>query len=216
MVKSLGNLGHNASGTDHAVTETTGLLARGDRMKPSKTIPEVSVVLAVRNNEDSIAGEVRRVVAHLRQFGRPFEVVAVNSGSFDTSFHVLRLLALDVPELRLIDKDLTGRAHIRGAAEAHGQVVVLMDGDRIPTSLAALGWTLSRLSAGKEAVVVRGRFIAARRLPALPAIARSRGRGDLFERSFEREARDLALEVVGTARKVPSGLFAPVWRLLAA
>jgi hypothetical protein len=66
---------------------------------------------------------------------------------------------------------------------------------------------------------VRGRFIAARRLPSLPAIARARGAGDAFERSFEHEARDLALEVVGTARKAPAsigGLFAPVWRLLAA
>jgi hypothetical protein len=188
-------------------------------MKSSKTIPDVSVVLAVKNAEDAIAGEVRRVVAHLRQLGRPFEILAVNAGSWDTSFKVLRLLSADVPELRLLEKDLTGRAHIRGAAEAWGQTVVLMDGARVPTSLAPLGWTLSRLASGKEAVVVRGRFIAARRLPSLPAIARARGAGDAFERSFEHEARDLALEVVGTARKAPAsigGLFAPVWRLLAA
>lgn len=185
-------------------------------MKSHKTIPDVSIVLAVKNVEDAIAGEVRRVVAHLRQFGRPFEILAVNAGSWDTSFKVLRLLSADVPELRLLEKDLTGRAYIRGAAEAWGQTVVLMDGARVPTSLAPLGWTLSRLAAGKEAVVVRGRFVAARRLPALPAIARARGAGDAFERSFEREARDLALEVVGTARKQPTGLFAPVWRLLAA
>jgi hypothetical protein len=185
-------------------------------MKPSKVLPDVSVVLAVKNAEDAIAGDVRRVVSHLRQFGRPFEILAVNAGSWDTSFKVLRLLSADVPELRLLEKDLTGRAHIRGAAEAWAQNVVLMDGARVPASLAPLGWTLSRLAAGKEAVVVRGRFIAARRLPSLPAIARARGTGDVFERSFEREARDLALEVVGTARKQPSGLFAPVWRLLAA
>jgi cellulose synthase/poly-beta-1,6-N-acetylglucosamine synthase-like glycosyltransferase len=185
-------------------------------MNHSKTLPDVSVVLAVRNVEDEVAGHVRRVVAHLRQFGRPFEVVAVNAGSWDTSFKVLHLLASELPELRLIEKDLTGRAFIRGAAEAHGQTVVLMDADQMPSSLAPLGWTLSRLSAGKEAVVVRGRFIAARRLPALPAIARARGRGDAFARSFEREGQGLALEVVGTARKAPSGLFAPVWRLLVA
>jgi hypothetical protein len=183
----------------------------------TKALPDVSVVLTVRNAEDVIAGEIRRITAHLRQFGRPFEILAVNSGSWDTSFKVLHLLAADLPELRLLEKDLTGRAFVRGAAEAHGQTVVLIDGDHIPTSLAALGWTLSRLAAGKEAVVVRGRFIAARRLPALPAIARARGRGDAFERSFEREGRDLALEVVGTARKAaPGGLFAPVWRILAA
>ena len=185
-------------------------------MKTSKTLPEVSVVLAVRNVEDAVAAEVRRIVLHMRQLGRPFEVVAVNAGSWDTSFKVLRLLAADVPELRLMEKDLTGRAFVRGAAESLGRAVVLIDADRAPSALAPLGWSLSRLAAGKEAVVVRGRFIVARRLPALPAIARSRGRGDAFERSFEREGNDLALEVVGKVRKAPNGLFAPVWRLLAA
>lgn len=184
----------------------------------SRTSLEVSVVLAVRNVEDVIAGDVRRLAAHLRQLRRPFEILAVNAGSWDTSFKVLRLLAGEVPELRLMEKDMTGRALIRGAAEACGQAVVLIDSDRMPTSLAPLGWMLSRIGAGKEAVVVRGRFIAARRLPALPAIARARGRNVAFERSFEREGLELglALEVVGTARKAPAGLFAPVWRLLAA
>ena len=129
---------------------------------------------------------------------------------------MLRLLASDIPELRLLEKNLTGRAFVRGSSEAHGQTVVLMDADQMPSSLAPLGWTLSRLSAGKEAVVVRGRFIAARRLPALPAIARARGCGDAFARSFEREGHALAMEVVGTARKAPPSLFAPFWRLLAA
>lgn len=186
-------------------------------MNSSKTQPEVSVVLAVRNVEDDVAANVRRTVAHMRQFGRPFEIIAVNAGSWDTSFKVLRLLAGEIRELRLLEKDLTGRAYVRGTAEAYGQIVVLMDADQMPASLAPLGWTLSRLSAGKEAVVVRGRFIVARRLPSLPAIARARGRGDAFARSFEREGTGLAIEVVGTARKpAASGLFAPVWRLLAA
>jgi hypothetical protein len=131
---------------------------------------------------------------------------------------VLRLLAADVPELRVMDKDLSSRAFIRGAAEARGGTVLLMDASTIPSSLAPIGWSLSRLAQGTEAVVVRGRYVAARRLPALAAIARSRGRGDLFERAFERESRDLRTEVVGTARRQSGAgrLLAPVWRLLAA
>ena len=199
------------------IPNARAMVVRGALMKTCKNLPEVSVVLAVRNVEDTVAGDVRRVVAHLRQLGRPFEVLAVNAGSWDTSFKVLRLLATDLPELRLLEKDLTGRAFVRGAAEACGQAVILMDAEAMPASLSPLGWTLSRLAAGLEAVVVRGRFIAIRRLPALPAVARARGRGDAFARSFEREGRDLAMEIVGTARKAaPSGLFAPVWRLLAA
>ena len=186
-------------------------------MKSTKAVaPEVSVVLAVRNVEDTVGCSVKRVVQHLRSLHVPFEVVAVNDGSWDTSFAVLRLLAAEVPELRLIEKDVSSRAFVRGAAEARGAHVVLMDASAVPSSLAPLGWSLSRLAQGTEAVVVRGRYVAARRLPSLPAIARARGRTDAFERAFEREARELRCEVVGTARRPSGGLLAPVWRLLAA
>ena len=174
------------------------------------------MVLAVRNAEDAVGGAVRRVVQHLRSLDQSFEVLAVNAGSWDTSFVVLKLLASEVPELRVLDKDLGTRAYVRGAASARGSTVVLMEADQVPTSLSPLGWTLSRLAGGTEAVVVRGRWVAARRLPALPAIARARGRRDGFERSFEREASELRMEVAGTARRSHSGLLAPVWRLLAA
>jgi hypothetical protein len=186
-------------------------------MKPGKSaFPDVSVVLVVRNAEDKVGSAVKRIVQHLRGLDQSFEVLAINAGSWDTSFAVLKLLAVEVPELRVLDKDVGARVYVRGAAEARGSSVVFMEADRVPMSLSPLGWTLSRLAGGTEAVVVRSRWIAARRLPALPAIARARGRRELFERSFEREASELRLEVAGTARRVPSGLLAPVWRLLAA
>jgi hypothetical protein len=183
-------------------------------MKLNKSMPDLSVVVAVGNVEDNIGKALRRMVDHLRELGRPFEVLAINEGSWDTSFAVLRLLAREIPELRLMPGDVGSRAFLRGTAEARGTEVVLMDGARLGVSLSPLGWALSRLSLGKEAVVVRGRWIAARRLPALPAIARSRGRWEAFERSFERQAQQLALEVVGTARRPTGGLLAPVFRFL--
>jgi hypothetical protein len=189
-------------------------------MKSTKAVsPDVSVVLAVRNVEDSVGFAVMRVVHHLRSLNVQFEILAVNDGCWDTSLAVLRLLSAELPELRLIEKDLSSRAFVRGAAEGRGATVILMDASSVPTSLAPLGWSLSRLAQGADAVVVRGRYVAARRLPALSAIARSRGRADLFERAFEREARDLRVEVVGTARRPVTAagrLLGPVWRLLAA
>jgi hypothetical protein len=179
-------------------------------------MPEVSVVVAVGNVEDSIGKELRRVAEHLRELRRPFEIVAVNEGSWDNSFAVLKLLAAELPELRLLQGDCGNRAFLRGAAEARGAQVVLSDGAVLGAGLSALGWALSRLSLGKEAVVVRGRWIAARRLVALPAIARSRGRWDAFERGFEREAQELRLEIVGSPRKTTRGLLAPVLRFLTA
>ena len=151
------------------------------------------MVLVVRNAEDKVGSAVRRMVQHLRGLDQSFEVLAVNAGSWDTSFAVLRLLAAEVPELRLLDKDVAARVYMRGAAEARGSSVVFMDG-RPGADVAGRRWAgrCRAWPAGTEAVVVRGRCIAARRLPALPAIARARGRGELFERSFEREARRAA------------------------
>ena len=185
-------------------------------MKSSRsTQPEISVVVAVRSAEDVIGGAVVRIAAHLRSLGRSFEILAVNAGSWDTSFPILRLLSGEVPELRLLEKDIGARAFVRGAAEATGEILVLMEAERVPVSFGPLGWALSRLAAGTEAVVVRGHFVLARRLLALPPLARCRGRGELFERGFEREAADLAVEVVGKARRQPTGFLAPVWRLIA-
>ena len=100
-------------------------------MKASRTtFPDVSVVLAVRNAEDAVGSAVKRVVQHLRSLDQSFEVVAVNAGSWDTSFSVLKLLATEVPELRVLDKELGPRAYVRGAAEARGSTVVFMEADR--------------------------------------------------------------------------------------
>jgi hypothetical protein len=179
-------------------------------------VPDVSVVLAVGNAEEFIGKAARRVGEHLRGLGQPFELVAVNDGSWDTSFAVLQLLSHELPELRLLTRDASDRAFIRGTAEARGTHVVLMEAEQALGSLAPLGWALSRLTRDREAVVLRGRWIAARRLPALPVIARARGRAPGFERAFEREGRDLALEIVGSARRPSGGLLAPVLRFLMA
>jgi len=80
--------------------------------------------------------------------------------------------------------------------------------------LAPLSWALARLRRGADAIVFRGRCILARRLVCLPVIIRAAGRGDLFERNFERNASGLQVDIMGTRpRRV--GLFAPVLRLLA-
>jgi glycosyltransferase involved in cell wall biosynthesis len=152
---------------------------------------------------------------HLRAAGVSFEILAVNDGCCDNSLAVLRLLTVQVPELRLCAGDARGRAFIRGASEAQGQTVALVDSKDGSLPLATLGWALSRLDR-KDAVIFRGRCVVGRRLATLPALIRSRGRGDLFERSFERAARSLTVDVVGTRPRAVTGLLAPVLRFLAA
>jgi cellulose synthase/poly-beta-1,6-N-acetylglucosamine synthase-like glycosyltransferase len=178
--------------------------------------PEISVVLAVQNDEEEVGHRIRSLARHLRELGRSFELLAVNAGSSDNSFSVAEVLAAEVPELRVLPRNVAGRAFLRGASEARGSVVVLLDAGRA-VSLAPLGWALSRLAAGREAVILRGRYIVARRLVALPVIVRASGPGLLFEHVFERRAQEIGVDVVGSRPRRPMPLLLrPVLRFLAA
>ncbi len=177
--------------------------------------PDLSVVVAFQDSEDSIGHRVHSLAAHLRSLRASFELLAVNDGSHDNSAALLSLIQSDVPELRVLHADVSGRAFLRGAAEARGAVVVLMDAEQ-PAPLGPLGWALGRLAAGREAVILRGRYIVARRLLALPVIVRAAGRGAAFERSFERRAGELGIDVVGTRPRRAPSLLDPVLRFLAA
>ena len=93
---------------------------------------------------------------------------------------------------------------------------MLLDAGR-PASWAPLGWALSRIAAGRDAVVLRGRYVVARRLAALPVIVRASGPGLLFEAVFERRAQELGIDVVGSRPRRPMPLLLrPVLRFLAA
>jgi hypothetical protein len=179
-------------------------------------VPDISVVLTIRNDEETVGHQVKALASHLRSLGRSFEVVAVNDGSRDNSLSILNLLAPKVPELRMIASNVAGRAFLRGTSESRGSVVVLLEASR-SVSLAPLGWALARLEAGREAVILRGRYIVARRLLTLPIIVRASGPGLLFEHVFERRARDLGIDVVGTRPSSAAPLLLrPVLRFLSA
>ena len=178
--------------------------------------PEISVVVAVGNHEDSVGHLIRRVAAHLERLGRPFEILAVNAGSSDNSLSIAAILADSIRELRVLSRDTGGRPFLRGASEARGEILVLLEAGR-PASLAPLGWALSRLAAGRDAVVLRGRYVVAHRLAALPVIVRASRPGLFFEALFERRAQELGIDVVGSRPRRPTPLLLrPVLRFLAA
>jgi len=175
------------------------------------------VILAVGDDEDVIGFRVRALCDHLRSKALPFEVVAVNAASRDNSFAVLSLVAQQEPALRLLPKPAEGKAYLRGASEARGQFLVLTEA-AAPLSLAPLGWALGRLEKGRDAILVRGRCVVARRLPVLPVLVHAPGPGPFFERFFSRFGEGLGLVIVGSRPKAaPSaGLLRPLLRLLAA
>jgi len=178
--------------------------------------PEISVVVAVRDGEDRIGHQVKEVASHLRSLGRTFEVIAVNDGSRDNSLPILELLAARLPELRIVRADAAGRAYQRGVVEALGSILLLL-GQAERISLAPLGWALARIAAGRDAVMLRGRYVVGRTLAVVPVIARVRGPSPLFERLFERRAQHLRIDVVGSRSAVQSAtarLLDPVLRFL--
>jgi hypothetical protein len=121
-----------------------------------------------------------------------------------------------MPEVQVLGRDVRGRAFLRGTSEARGDVVVLLDASK-PASLAPLAWALSRIASGRDAVVLRGRYIIGRRLAVLPVIVRAAGPGVLFEAVFERRAQELGIDIVGSRPRQPVPLLLrPVLRFLAA
>lgn len=181
-------------------------------MSPTSA-PDVSVILPVRDHEDVVGHQVKAVTSHLRSLGRTCEVIAVNDGSRDNSLPILELLAARQPELRVVRASAAGRAFQRGAVEANGGILLLVaDLSRVP--LAPMGWALSRLTAGRDAVMLRGRYVVGRTVTTSRLVARAPGPGPAFERLFERlsDRREpgLWLDVVGS--RPPAG--PPAGRLL--
>ena len=176
----------------------------------------LSVIVVVRDNEDSVGRDVRSLARHLRERRLAFEILAISDGSYDTSLTLLRLLCADLPELSLLGTARSGRAFRRAAAHALGEVVLLWEADRgSAISHAVLGWALSRLSR-KAGVVVRGRFLLVNRRAALPVLLATTGRGDQYEAHFERQAATLGLDLEIVGQRCPGrlGLLAPVLRIL--
>lgn len=185
--------------------------------KGSEKTPSLSVIVAVRNAEDSIAGHVRALAMHLRQLGMSFEILASGDGSFDTSLTLLRFLRGDVPELKILGAARPGQAFRRSIVHASGERVLLWESDRgAAVQPAILGWALERLDRS-AAVVVRGCFVLAHRLRALPVLLAVTGRRDDYEIRFERQAARLNLDLDLVGRRARRhGLLSPVLRILSA
>jgi glycosyltransferase involved in cell wall biosynthesis len=93
---------------------------------------ELSIVIPVFNEEENIEPLIREIKDALAPEGKTYEIVAVDDGSKDGTFGVLRRLHDRERELKVVRlKRNFGQtaALAAGLAHAHGEVVVLMDGD---------------------------------------------------------------------------------------
>jgi glycosyltransferase involved in cell wall biosynthesis len=189
-------------------------MARADL---SSQFCDLSVIVAVRDVEETVGRDVRSLAAELRGRGMRFEILAVSDGSRDTSLTLLRLLGEELPELSVLGLARGGRAFRRAIAQSTGREVLLWEADGRDSFPSALfSWALAQL-ARRTAVVVRGSFVLAKRLAALPILLELAGRWGDYDARFERLAarQRMNLEIAGPRRRHRGRrLIAPVLRIL--
>ncbi len=95
-------------------------------------IPELSIVIPVRNESPNIKPLYDELTRTLVQYGRPYEVLVIDDGSSDDTFQQLAGLQSRDPHLRVIRfRRNFGQtaAFAAGFAYARGQFIVTTDGD---------------------------------------------------------------------------------------
>jgi len=130
------------------------LYARAVREPDDAPVPHLSVVVPVYNEEESIPHLYQRLTVELENLGLPYEIIAVDDGSRDRSFDLLRDLAQRDRRLRVVRfRRNFGQtaAFSAGFDRARGDVVVTIDADlqNDPADIAAL---LSKIEEGYDVV----------------------------------------------------------------
>jgi len=95
-------------------------------------VPEISVVVPMRNESPNVDGLYTELTAALTAFGRPYEVLVVDDGSTDTTFARLVDLQRRDARLRLIRfRRNFGQtaAFAAGFSRARGRYIITSDGD---------------------------------------------------------------------------------------
>jgi dolichol-phosphate mannosyltransferase len=93
---------------------------------------QLSIIVPVFNEEDSIEPLVRSLVSVLRRIGREFEIILVNDGSTDRSAEKLSSAAAEYSEIKVIEfRNNTGQtaALMAGIDYASGDILITIDAD---------------------------------------------------------------------------------------
>ena len=115
---------------------------------------DLSVVVPLYNEEESLPHLVEQLLAALRPSGERFELVLVNDGSSDRSAEVLERLSQEIPELVgvLLRKNYGQTAAMAAGFDvAQGEVIVSLDGD-LQNDPADIPMLLAKLREGYDLV----------------------------------------------------------------
>ncbi len=115
---------------------------------------QLSVVVPLFNEEESLPPLVERILSHVRPLGIAFELVLVDDGSRDRTAAVLRHLSSQIPELVavLLRRNYGQTAAMAAGFDAScGQVIVTLDGD-LQNDPADIPLLLQKLEEGYDLV----------------------------------------------------------------
>jgi glycosyltransferase involved in cell wall biosynthesis len=134
--------------------------------------PQLSIVLPIYNEEESIPHLLEELIPALEEIGQTFEIVCVDDGSSDNSFEELKKLRAQDERVRIVQfRRNFGQtaAFAAGFDRAQGDVVITMDADLqndpadIPKLLAKIdegfdvvsGWRVERWQEGAKSFITR-------------------------------------------------------------
>jgi glycosyltransferase involved in cell wall biosynthesis len=105
---------------------------RHRRVELAPPQPEISVIIPVFNEEESVGELCVDILRVLQRLNLPFEIIAIDDGSTDRSKSVLRAAAAAIPQLKVINfRRNYGQtaAIMAGIDYASGKVIVSIDAD---------------------------------------------------------------------------------------
>ena len=120
----------------------------------SASVPELSIVVPLFNEEESLPLLVEKLLLALRPLRRSFELVLVDDGSSDRTADVLRQQAAGAPELVavLLRRNYGQTAAMAAGFDAsRGRLIVTLDGD-LQNDPADIPMLLGRLEEGYDLV----------------------------------------------------------------
>ncbi len=138
-------------------------------------VPDLSVVIPVRNEAPALAELHRELTEALTGTGRPYEIIVIDDGSTDESFQILKRLQSIDPRLRIIRfRRHFGQtaAFSAGFDHARGRLIITADGD-LQNDPRDIPKMLDRLEQGYDIVCGwrkdRRDPLVSRRLPSMIA-----------------------------------------------
>ncbi|WP_245848227.1 glycosyltransferase family 2 protein [Actibacterium ureilyticum] len=117
--------------------------------------PEISVIVPVYNEEDSVGPMYRAITGALDPIGRSYEMLFVDDGSKDESVPRLKKMAAQDPRLSIVcfQRNFGQTAAMAAGIEhARGKYLVTMDGD-LQNDPADVPMMLEKLETGYDLVV---------------------------------------------------------------